>query len=250
VLREAYDGTKLAIPTKTNPLSASKAHISIIAHTTAGEFGRTASTVDFVNGLFNRMCFVWVTDGKVLPHPGRVNELITKNLGKLLADVREWVNNEGSGRDLAWSYAAEAFWADYYVTTRVATGDEFIDTLTARAPVHIIKHSMRQAALDMSDVIELKHLEKGIAIWDRCRESAIRLVTHRNPDTDDRNRLLQAIKDKGDMTRTECVELFRGSRMVTDINSFVDYWVSEGKLKTARVKRKGGPVEVLTTSKG
>lgn len=249
VLREAYDGMELSIPTKTNPLHATNAHISIVSHTTAGEFTRTASTVDFENGLFNRMCFIWVTDGKVLPHPGRVNELVTKNLGKILADAQEWVHNEGAGRELSWSYAAEAFWSDYYVRTRVTSNDPFIDTLTARAPVHIIKTAMRHAALDQSETIELIHLERAIAIWDRCCESAIRLVRTRNPDSDDRQRLLQAIHDKGSMTRTECYELFRGARMATDINGFLDYWLAEEKLSSGRAKRGKESVQVFTPAK-
>lgn len=249
VLREAYDGMHLSIPTKTNPLTATEAHISVVSHTTSGEFTRTASTVDFVNGLFNRMCFVWVSDGKVLPHPGRVNELVTKNLGRVLADAKDWVHNDSAGREMSWSYAADAFWTDYYMSTRVASGDEFVDTLTARAPVHIIKHAMRQAALAMSETIELIHLERAVAIWDRCRESAIRLVRTRNPDTDDRERLLQAVRDKGKMTRTECFDLFRGSRMVTDINSFVDYWLAEGKLDTAIASQNKRNFEILVPAK-
>jgi hypothetical protein len=249
LLREAYDGMKLSIPTKTNPLTASAAHISIVSHTTAGEFSRTASTVDFVNGLFNRMCFVWVSDGKVLPNPGRVSELATKNLAIKLAEVKDWVDNGGVGRELAWSYAAEAFWTDYYRSIRVASGDEFIDALIARAPVHVIKHAMRQAALDCSETIELIHLERAIAIWDRCRESAVRLVKTRNPDMDDRDRLLQAILDKGSMTRTECYDLFRGTRMATDVNGFIDYWVAEGKLARGKAKRKDGSAEVLSAPK-
>jgi len=53
-LRNAWDARPLQLLTRTAPVSATGAHISLIGHITAPELRRYATSIEIANGFLNR----------------------------------------------------------------------------------------------------------------------------------------------------------------------------------------------------
>lgn len=244
ILREAYDGGTLAVTTRTNPLVATRGHVSMIIHTTEAEFGQCVKPIDFLNGLLNRIVYVNARSEKVLPNPGRVNPDELERLSQHLLRCREWAENGEDGRELYWSEEAAQLWTEFYAASRQTTSDEMGDAILVRAPVHVIKFAMRHAALDMSEAIQRRHLECAIAIWNHCMSAAKRLAAGQNPYSDDRERVRSAIADSGAMTKTEVMKLFNNHKSAKDVDDLLSYLVGAKLVQTKKQKRNNRPVLV------
>lgn len=244
VLREAYDGGMLSVATRVNPLVATAAHVSMIVHTTAAEFVESVDNIDIFNGVLNRVLFFLAADGKTLPNPGQVDTVVLEELSKHLVACREWADNNGAGRQLYWSEDSAIRWSDYYRTLRVSTGDPLSDAVLARANTHVIKMAMRHSALGQSEAIQLKHLESAIAIWEQCRVCANSLMVKQNPLTDERQRILDSIRDNGGQTKTELMKLFGNNKKAQEITDNLEYLQTRGLVVETRQKRAQRTVPV------
>ena len=67
VIRQAYDHGNLSTLTKNSPLKATRAHFSIIGHTTKEELSRYLDATEQGNGFANRFLWMMVTRSKLLP---------------------------------------------------------------------------------------------------------------------------------------------------------------------------------------
>ena len=65
------DGDTLRVMTRHQPLKASGAHISVVAHITEEELGRELTDTDTLNGFANRFLWVVVRRSKRLPFGGQ-----------------------------------------------------------------------------------------------------------------------------------------------------------------------------------
>lgn len=70
LIRRAWDGDKLETITKSSPLCATGAHISIIGHITEDELRARITRTDIANGFANRFLFALVKRSKELPFGG------------------------------------------------------------------------------------------------------------------------------------------------------------------------------------
>ena len=57
ILREAFDGDRLAVRTKRSVITSTGAHISVVADTTGTELRETLNSTEIANGLANRFLF-------------------------------------------------------------------------------------------------------------------------------------------------------------------------------------------------
>lgn len=247
VLREAYDGKTLAVQTKADPLKASKAHVSVIAHTTSAEFHHRVAADDFFNGLLNRFLFVHVKRGKRLPWPTTVDPSVLEDLGRELNKAREWVDNEGIGRVFYWSEDARQMWADFYCGSTdedrhsVARRDE-AESAIVRGPTHVIRMAMRHAALDREEAISRRHLESAIALWNVSRRS-LRLVMC-DRVSDDAEKVLTSIQDAGGLSKTEIHKIFNGHKSSAEVTSILDFLVENDFVKVGNMKKGKRKVKV------
>jgi hypothetical protein len=245
VLREAYDGGSLSVITKNNPLTATQAHVSMIIHTTEHEFVETVSNVDIFNGVLNRVMFFSASDGKTLPNPGQVDSRVLAALAERIVNCGDWAENNGEGRDLYWAESAVDLWTDFYATTRRATGDGHSDAILARASTQVIKLAMRHAILDLSEAIEVQHLQSAIEIHRRCRDCAIQIMRRQNPHTDAREKLLDAVRDSAaGLTKTECHKVFMNRESASSITDMLENLVQQKKIQRTKVKRARKTVDV------
>ena len=84
LLRKAWDGDKLSTMTRNNPLTATGAHISVIAHITEAELRARLTRTDTANGFANRFLFPLVKRSKELPFGGALTEREVFTLGQSL----------------------------------------------------------------------------------------------------------------------------------------------------------------------
>jgi hypothetical protein len=69
ILRQAWDTGDLHSLTKTNPIRATDAHISIIGHITKDELLRYLGDIEMANGYANRFLWALVRRSKKIANP-------------------------------------------------------------------------------------------------------------------------------------------------------------------------------------
>lgn len=74
IIRQAWDTGNLRVMTRNQPLKASGAHVSILAHSTIEDIRRRLTESDVMNGFANRFLFGLVRRSKLLPSGGSVPE--------------------------------------------------------------------------------------------------------------------------------------------------------------------------------
>ena len=70
--------------TRSNPLTATGAHICIVGHVTIDELRARLTRTDTANGFANRFLFCLVKRARFLPHGGHLDETTMINLGERL----------------------------------------------------------------------------------------------------------------------------------------------------------------------
>jgi hypothetical protein len=89
LVRQAWDGHKLQTMTRSSPLSATDAHISIIGHITVDELRARLSRTDTANGFANRFLYVLVRRSKEMPFGGNLSDSEVLHLGEQLRTTVE-----------------------------------------------------------------------------------------------------------------------------------------------------------------
>lgn len=165
IIRMAWDNGNLSTLTKS-PLSATNAHISIIAHITMPELHRYFDQVDLFNGFANRFLWFLVKHSKLLPEGGRRLDLLP--LGLRLQDALVGAHRLG---ELEKADETRELWASEYprlIDARPGLGG----FVTSRAEAQVLRLAVLYAALDHSPIIMPDHLQAALAVWDYCEESA------------------------------------------------------------------------------
>jgi hypothetical protein len=181
------------VMTRHQPLKASGAHVSVLAHSTTEDIRRRLTETDVMNGFANRFLFALVRRSKLLPSGGNVNEAdlssFVRMLRRRLTDARKLTLLQ------RWA-SCEALWAEIYAESATHDPGGLLGAATARAEAQILRLSVAYALTDASDTIEVPHLEAASALWSYCEASAEHLFGDRTGD-DLEDRLLAAIKEAG-----------------------------------------------------
>jgi Protein of unknown function (DUF3987) len=194
IIRQAWDTGNLRVMTRHQPLRASGAHVSILAHSTVEDIRRRLTDTDVMNGFANRNLFAVVRRSKRLPSGGRVLEA---DLSSLIRQVRTAVTEARKVQTLHRSPEAEARWADLYNLIADDEPGGLLGAATARADAQVLRLSVAYALTDGARTIELPHLEAAWALWSYCAASARLLFSdHTGDDVEDR--LLAAIGEAGE----------------------------------------------------
>lgn len=168
VIRQAFDDGNLHVLTK-EPLTATRAHISILGHITIAELRKSLTMTDVANGFGNRFLWACARRSQVLPSGGQIDS-------RTLFDLATKVNCAlDAGRRLGLierSADSEALWSDWYKAMAIEDDNEgTTEYLLARAEAHVLRLSVVYAVLDNSQTIELAHLQGAIAVWNYCCQS-------------------------------------------------------------------------------
>jgi hypothetical protein len=248
VIRNAWDDRRLQTMTKSSPLTATKAHISIVAHITEAETRSRLTRTDMANGFANRFLFCSVKRSKLLPHGGNLDETKLVEIAGRFKEAVDFAKN--AGRIVMTKAAAEAWTLVYPELSAEKPG--LLGAVIARAEAQTIRLAQMYALFDCKDTIEVVHLEAAIAVWSYCERSAIRIFGDSlgDPIADEILRALR--RAKNGMSRTEIRDLFARHGQVDQITTALAALLAYGKVRFEERHTSGRPVEMwfALTEKG
>lgn len=171
ILRQAFESTRLRIPTKNSPIIVENAHLSLIAHVPPNELKGKLSAYDVENGLVNRFLWCHAYLSKLLPGGGDFAS-IEQALAPLLTPLVKAVSfAESLSRPFRRDRAAEELWHEVYPRLRMRQPGPH-GSATARAAALTMRLAMIYAIYDRSREICLAHLQPALAAWDYCDATA------------------------------------------------------------------------------
>ncbi len=193
IIREAWDGGPLAVRSRRGTVTASGAHVSVLADITEEELRRALTETEVANGWGNRFLWLAARRSKLLPSGG---DLTDDDLNPLVSRLRHRV--EGFRRFTRFERGAEAEgqWGELYA--RMAGSDlaGMAGALTARAEAQVLRLSVLYAGLDGTDDIGTEHLDAASAVWQYAEDSVRYLFGDETGDPI-ADRLLEALRQAG-----------------------------------------------------
>jgi len=190
MIREAWDSGNLRRLTKASPLRATDAHISIIGHITPEELLKRMAEIEAFNGFANRILWLCVKRSKFLPNGGGDLDL-TPFIARLM-DIKIFAQTVGQvTRDAG----ASEMWVPHYKRLGSRRLGGALGAVTNRAQPQVVRLSMIYALLDMKAVIEPKHIEAALAVWQYAEDSAKYVFGNSTGDSL-ADRLLAIIREK------------------------------------------------------
>lgn len=239
IIRSAWDTGTLRILTKNSPVVATDAHISIIGHITRDELLRHLGGTEMANGFANRFLWVCATRSKCLPEGGKLDEGVLSSFSSLLRKALDAARRVGQmGR----SEAARGLWRDVY--SALSEGDPgLFGSVTSRAEAQVTRLSCIYALLDDSGVIEIQHLQAGLALWNYCEQSC-RYIFGDSIGYPLADRILDALRTHpGGLTRTEINNELGRNELASAIESALRTLVEHGLAASETTPTAGRPVE-------
>lgn len=243
-LRQAWDHGNLGSLTRNDPLRATCAHVSILAHITEHELVRGIDRVELVNGFLNRFLVHMVERARLLPHGGTLTDEALVAFGREVAD---WIRRARRIERIDRVLEAEDRWEEIYKLIADAPVDGTAGAVTARAEAHTLRLSVIYALADGSDAIELPHLEAAWAVW-RHAEASARYIfgdARGDPVADAILRAGRQAED-GMLDRTQIRDLFSRHANAARMEAALDRLQADGIAFRGTVQTGGRPREVVS----
>lgn len=251
VLRQAFDGPHLRVPTRNNPITCDDAYISMIAHTTLSDIKAKLRYNEIENGLVNRFMWMNVYRARLLPEGGDFAS-VTQALSPLIRDLSLSVSfaRYDIGLDVPYRKTKEAreWWHEYYMGPLAAprTGD--YAKVTVRAAPIILRLAVIYAVLDREFYVDVHHLEAAKAFWDYCDQTAAFIFGDRQVDREGSKvmtKIRELIKEKpeladGGLTRTEINRaVYGGHKPPGDMDNLLTILHESGLIRPVAEVRGG-----------
>jgi hypothetical protein len=255
LFRQAWDGGNLQTLTRNNALKATAPHVSTIGHITIEELRSCLTLTDAASGFANRFLFFLVRRSKELPMGGNLDERVIIGLGRKIgtALINLYTHRTSKGIDsirVRFSPEGEARWREAYGhLTKGHPG--LFGAVTARGEAQVIRIALVYAIVDKSQVIDLPHVEAGLAVWNYCERSAKHIFGEMLGDNV-ADTILAGLKQvyPGGMSRTEIYrDLFGGNGRANAIAAALGRLKALGLVRSDVVKNPGilaRPTEVWT----
>jgi hypothetical protein len=233
ILREGWDGNRLRVMTRKDPLDVDDVNLSVIAHVTPEELLNGLTATDRANGFGNRFLVCLVRRSKFLPEGGSdvdLNGIVTRtNAAVQAAKGRGLVKRDDAAREL---------WKDEYQRI-TRSRDGLRGALCGRAEAHVLRLSLIYALLDSSATIRPEHLQAALAVWDYCERSIEHIFGGATGDIEG-DRIITALAG-GAMTMTDLRRIFNNHRDADWVLAKMGMLERAGKVfeTVKRVDRKG-----------
>jgi hypothetical protein len=241
VIRNAWDGNTLSTMTRSSPLKATNAHVSLVAHITQDELRARITRTEMANGFANRFLFALIKRSKFLPFGGDdLGDSAILHLGERLKDVME--NARTTGR-VVMTQAARKEWAHvYFALSEGQPG--LLGAITARAEAQVVRLALVYALLDSKGEIDEPHLRAALALWEYCEASAAYIFGNSlgDPVADEIERALRNVGGAG-MSRTEIGHLFGRHKSTDRIGAALALLATRGRARVDVRETAGRPNE-------
>jgi hypothetical protein len=238
LVRQAWDGGKLATLTRNSPLKATDAHISIIAHTTRDEVLKRLSETDTLGGFTNRFLWLMVRRSKALPFGGGWSQVNVAPLTRRLSEALEFAERIG---EISWG-SGDELWVEVYDDLSEGRSGLF-GAATSRAEAQTLRLAATYAVMDLSTTIERPHLEAALALW-RYAEASARYIFGDATGDQVADRITSALEAASDgLTRTDLSNLFKRHKSGDRIDQALGLLERTGQARREKRKTGGRPSE-------
>jgi hypothetical protein len=241
IIRQAWDSGNLRTLTRNNPLKATGAHVSIIAHITRTELLRYFDSTEMGNGFGNRFLWVCVVRSKFLPD-NEDRRVDTATLTKLMARLTDTVRFAATVGEMRKDDQARAdLSAVYRPLSEGRLG--MLGAVTSRAEAQVMRLGCIYALLDRSAVIRREHLRAALAVWTYCEQSAAYIFgnTLGDPVADG---VLRALREAPTgLTRTDISNIFGRNRDSYQISRALDSLRESGRARSEFEETEGRKAE-------
>jgi hypothetical protein len=240
-IRNLWDKGTVQSMTKNLPLKTTDAHVSIVGHITETELLLTMNEVESANGYANRFLFFCVKRAKLLPFGGETN---IEGFGRLQDRIIEAVKFSKEKGLMNFSIEASQLWISAYEHLETSRFG-YLAKITQRASPYVLRLSLIFALLDESNLVEKRHLEAALAVWQYAEDSA-RYVFGGKLDNQAAEKILAAIRENAEngMTRTEIRDLFDRHISVEKLKAALELLLESGLAKPVKKETKGRTKEI------
>jgi len=226
--------------TRTNPMKATDAHVSLVGHISKEELLRHLTETETASGFANRFLFLMVRRSKELPFGGDWAGVTIAPLLKRLSKALEFAQNVG---EITWGGSARDAWRGVYGPLSEGKPGLF-GAVVGRAEAQTVRLASVYAVMDLSKTIEYEHLEAALAFWGYAEESARYIFGDATGDPV-ADQVLDALRIAGNtgMTRTEIRDLFGRNKSVDRIGSALTLLLQLSRVRHTRENTGGRPTE-------
>lgn len=168
LIREAWETGNLQSMTKNSPARTTGAHVSIIGHVTKDELLRYLTDDSAANGFGNRFLFFCAKRSNVLPRGGWIER---EDFSEIQDQLRLSIEYGRLTGLMEMTEEAWGFWESIYERLSDSRFGMF-GAIIGRAVAQVRRLACIYSLLDCSDVVGLRHLEAGLAVWQYCEDSA------------------------------------------------------------------------------
>lgn len=245
IIRQAWDGGRLAVRSRSGTTVAEDSHVCVIGHISADELRSKLTETEVAGGFANRFLFVCVRRSKVLPTGGNLDD---RDLAELIRLFVLFVDRARTVGRMRRSAKAEELWSDLYYQMADDEPGGLLGAIIARDAAQVLRLSVTYALLDGSKVIDIQHVTAAWAMWRYCRDSAAYIFGESigNPIAD---QLLKALNGAGNagLDGREQHALFAGNASKRQLEAARELLVSKNLavIETVRTGSTGRPAEIL-----
>src|SRR5215203_5467774 len=225
--------------TRSNPLRATGAHISLIGHVTVDELRRELSDISIANGFANRLLWICVRRSKDLPDPV---PFAGDSVTALAADVATALATAQSITQVSRDPDANTIWHAVYPTL-AAERDGLAGALLARAEAHVLRLALVYALLDGSAIITADHLLAALALWEYV-EASVEYIFGDATGDPVADTIVAALRQNGELTRTQISDLFGRNSTSDRIAQALQLLLRLGTVRAEQRNTGGRPREV------
>lgn len=195
VLREAWDGGKLEVMTKADPMTATGYHLGLVGHITIPELQRELSETAQANGFANRFLMIGSKRPRLLSRPKEVPDDELMPYAMKVTSALSVARNRG-GRTIEFSEAAWDRWDAIYTEVESRVFPNMVTQLVVRGSAYITRIAALHAVIDASPMVEPHHLDAGLALWKYSQDTVLHIYGDRigDPVAD---KLLTALREAG-----------------------------------------------------
>jgi hypothetical protein len=169
VLGRFFEAERVQSITRKKPLTATRAHVSLIAHGSIPDLGAFRGETGRRNGHANCMLWICARRGRRLPHGSALSpaaeEALYERVGEALARAGE------TQREIGLDAGARELWHHLYLVED-EVDNEACPEAVDRGVTMLLRLAGIYAAADGSERLRREHLEAAREVWRYAKESA------------------------------------------------------------------------------
>jgi hypothetical protein len=166
LLRNAWDGGRLSVLRRKDPIEVEGAHLCLVGHITLPELHRLLAATEISNGLANRILWVYAERRRLLPDGGEMPDV-----SSFCAEIAEAISRARLRGRIERSEDASLRWAEIYEELSFEPAGRVGEVLS-RAEAHVARLALLLCLLDGKGQIEVWHLEGALKLWRYCEASS------------------------------------------------------------------------------